>query len=188
MFTYCEQDVIINLTRKTQKHLRELPTMKINYFAGVTTLEELKKQYRKLAMIHHPDRGGDLQAMKDINNEYEFLFKKLPKNDKEKFAKVDDGFREIVNALINIDEIELEIMGSWLWVSGQTWEHRGILGKDGFKMQFSKNKKSWYWYDGIETGVKMRGRYTKDQIREMHGSEIIKTAKPKKEKKVLQLA
>ena len=32
------------------------------------TLDELKAQYRKLAMMHHPDRGGDLDTMKAINN------------------------------------------------------------------------------------------------------------------------
>ncbi|MCU4864236.1 molecular chaperone DnaJ, partial [Bacillus cereus] len=28
------------------------------YFQSVTTLEELKKQYKKLAKKHHPDLGG----------------------------------------------------------------------------------------------------------------------------------
>ena len=34
------------------------------------TLEELKKQYRALAMKHHPDCGGTVEAMQQNNNEY----------------------------------------------------------------------------------------------------------------------
>ena len=29
------------------------------YFKNIETLEDLKKQYRELAMQNHPDRGGD---------------------------------------------------------------------------------------------------------------------------------
>lgn len=35
----------------------------MKYFINVTTLDELKKQYRRLAMIHHPDVGGDVETM-----------------------------------------------------------------------------------------------------------------------------
>ena len=31
----------------------------MKYFTNCKNLDELKKEYRRLAMIHHPDRGGD---------------------------------------------------------------------------------------------------------------------------------
>ncbi|MCI8648486.1 MAG: molecular chaperone DnaJ, partial [Firmicutes bacterium] len=34
------------------------------YFKEVETLEDLKRQYRTLAMKNHPDRGGDAELMK----------------------------------------------------------------------------------------------------------------------------
>ena len=46
----------------------------MKYFAQCKNLEELKKEFRRLAMIHHPDRGGDVEAMKAINNEYDMMF------------------------------------------------------------------------------------------------------------------
>ena len=40
----------------------------MKYFNGVNTLDELKKEYRRLSKIHHPDCGGDEETMKAINN------------------------------------------------------------------------------------------------------------------------
>ena len=45
----------------------------MNYFENISSLEQLKKQYKELALQHHPDRGGDTEIMKEINNQYENL-------------------------------------------------------------------------------------------------------------------
>jgi len=39
-------------------------------------LEEIKKAYRKLVKIHHPDKGGDSAVMLEINSAWEILKKK----------------------------------------------------------------------------------------------------------------
>ena len=46
----------------------------MKYFTNCRTLDELKKEYRRLAMLNHPDRGGDEETMKAINNEYDAVF------------------------------------------------------------------------------------------------------------------
>lgn len=46
----------------------------MKYFANCKTLDELKKEFRRLCMIHHPDRGGDTATMAAINAEYEARF------------------------------------------------------------------------------------------------------------------
>ena len=42
----------------------------MKWFQNPKTLEELKKQYKRLAMQHHPDIGGNVRDMQEINAEY----------------------------------------------------------------------------------------------------------------------
>lgn len=47
----------------------------MKHFNNVTSLEDLKKQYRKLALANHPDKGGRTEVMQEINIEFDVLFK-----------------------------------------------------------------------------------------------------------------
>lgn len=44
------------------------------YFKNVTSLEDLKNQFKALARKNHPDAGGNAETMKEINCEYDALF------------------------------------------------------------------------------------------------------------------
>lgn len=46
----------------------------MTYFHNITSLSELKKQYRELVKNNHPDKGGDIAVMQAINNEFEHLY------------------------------------------------------------------------------------------------------------------
>ena len=37
------------------------------------TIDVIKKQYKKLALKHHPDRGGDPEMFKKISEAYQTL-------------------------------------------------------------------------------------------------------------------
>lgn len=47
----------------------------VKWFATCATFEEVKKLYKTLVMQHHPDKGGSLQDMQEINVEYDMLRK-----------------------------------------------------------------------------------------------------------------
>ena len=46
----------------------------MKHFKNIKSYDDLKNQYRNLLKINHPDNGGDLEAMKEINVEYDALF------------------------------------------------------------------------------------------------------------------
>lgn len=52
---------------------------------------EIKKAFRKQAMTHHPDKGGDPEKFKEISKAYEVL------NDPEKKALYDEGGEEALD-------------------------------------------------------------------------------------------
>ena len=47
--------------------------MSIKYFEEVKTKNELKSTYRRLSVIHHPDKGGEVKIMQQLNHEYSLM-------------------------------------------------------------------------------------------------------------------
>ncbi len=46
----------------------------MTYFQNISSLADLKKKYRRLAIDNHPDKGGSTETMQRINSEFESLF------------------------------------------------------------------------------------------------------------------
>ena len=46
----------------------------MTYFQNIRSLADLKKEYRRLALEHHPDKGGDTAIMQQVNTEFEKLY------------------------------------------------------------------------------------------------------------------
>jgi len=55
-----------------------------SYFKVCKTQEEAKKIYKKLALENHPDKGGDVDIMKEINAQFEVAFRIFPSISDEK--------------------------------------------------------------------------------------------------------
>lgn len=153
----------------------------MKWFTNPKTLEELKKQYKQFAMKYHPDRGGNLKDMQEINAEYDELFKKLKnihattdgKYYNQETNESKNEFKNIIDKLINLN-ISIEICGSWVWVTGNTYSYRDTL--KGLKFRFSNSKKAWYYHaDGYRK--LSRKSYALDEIRDLYGSETV-TQKP----------
>lgn len=154
--------------------------MNNTFFENIHTLEDLRKQYRILLKQFHPDNGGDEEIVKKINIEYKVLFEHLkrfsPEGNESTSAydkDVDNAIRTALNAIIHLN-INIEICGSWIWVTGNTYQSKEELKTNGFK--WSKNKKAWYWHSG-EFIKFSKKTCSLNFIREKYGSEEIKTYK-----------
>jgi len=141
------------------------------------TLEELKAMYRKLTMQHHPDRGGNDEAMKAINNEYDELFPRLKDvhktKDGETFTakqastETSDNFKDLINELMKMDNIVIEIIGCFVWVTGNTKPYREQL--KALKFQWHSKKIAWYLKPD-DYAKQSRKDYDLDEIRAMYGT------------------
>lgn len=154
----------------------------MKWFTNPQTLEELKKQYKTLVFTHHPDKGGRTEDMQAINAEYEALFARLKNvrksangetyTAKEETTETPEQFREILEKLIHLDGIEIEICGTWIWITGRTYDNREAIKACGFK--YSKNKNAWYWHEAGYQKLSKKS-FTLEQIRDMWGSERVNT-------------
>lgn len=134
----------------------------MTYFKNVNTLEELRKQYKELLKRYHPDNpNGSTETTQQINQEYEKLFKLLKdKHDSRQTSNTEEKtsfynnmkydfsedikLREVLNKVINFTDVTIELCGSWIWISGNTYQYKKELKEIGFK--WASNKKAWYWH------------------------------------------
>ena len=154
----------------------------MSFFHNITTLQDLRKEYHRLALVHHPDRGGDLETMKAINNEFERLSKKLINNEptftesrKAYETQVSEEIMEVIQQVLNLVGIDIEIIGSWVWLTGNTYANREAIKNAGFS--FSHQKTAWYWHAGDYR--KKNGKMSSlDAVRAFWGSEKIQPKHP----------
>lgn len=153
--------------------------MKAPFFEQVTTLEELRKEFHRLAFIHHPDKGGDTKTMQSLNDEYEKLsFQLINTNEsfdqsrKEWEMELSEAIQEKLNKIISLPGVSIELIGNWLWILGNTFPVRDKLKQEGF--YFSHPKSAWYYHQG--TYVKKSGVIlSMDEMRKLWGHEKIQS-------------
>lgn len=147
----------------------------MKFFTTCRTLDELKKEYRRLTMIHHPDHGGDTATMAAINNEYAERFEALKKahnaqaDEAHQTTEAPEEFITIISELLKYPGLIVELCGSWLWISGDTRPVKEQLKAAGCR--WSSNKKMWYWHHAEDGAHWSRGRKTMNQIRQKYGSQ-----------------
>jgi hypothetical protein len=108
--------------------------------------------------------------MKVINNEYDNLTtykdyhntftddtqQQEQQTNTNNFSDENQEFRDIINDLINLDDIEISIIGSWYWIDGNTEPHKDIFKRYGF--EWKRKTSRWYkkpnWYKFSKTETK----------------------------------
>ena len=142
-------------------------------FRGIEGINEAKKIYKQLAKKLHPDVGGTDELFKMLNSIYNNILEHGIYFSNE--TKFDLELEKIISQILHYENIIIEVVGSWIWLSGETKSIKEKLKELNFK--WASKKKMWYYGE-------MKGRNPKekslDEIKSKYGCETVKSRKASK--------
>lgn len=148
----------------------------MKWFTAVSSVEELRSQYKALALKNYPDVGGSVIAMQEFNAEYDTLFARLKAERKEGESHIyddneeDKAFRAVLNQIISYN-MTIEIISSWIWCF-DSYSCKDKLKELGFK--YAPKKKAWCWHFGDYIRYH-KAEVSLDEIRAKYGSQKVKS-------------
>lgn len=159
----------------------------MKFFTNCKTAEELKAAYKKLVRQYHPDLNPEIDdsIIKAVNAEYDRAWVRLKNvhtsTSGETYTKETDEapeqFREIINNLMKCEGLTIDLVGAWIWVTGNTYQHKETLKANGF--HWASRKKAWYWHRS-EDSSNNRREMSLDEIKSLHGCETFRASSRKR--------
>ena len=125
------------------------------YFNNINTVAEIKKCYRKLCSIHHPDKGGEVGNMQEVNAQYHEALQNIDgqitednKGNKYTYTYKHDIEEEIINKInellaLRLTGAEIALIGTWIWITGQTKQYKELLKEANCK--WHSKRKCWFF-------------------------------------------
>ncbi|MDV6376505.1 molecular chaperone DnaJ [Deinococcus arenicola] len=155
----------------------------MNHFQEINDISDLKTAYRNLCKLFHPDKGGSTAQMQEINNQYTAAMARIlsgkPDSDygEDKWYKtrqeevdVETKVQEAIEKIAHLEGIDIEIIGAWVWVSGDTKPHKDTLKAADYWWMHKREK--WAFKGKFSSG---RGKTSMEEMREKYGSERVHT-------------
>jgi hypothetical protein len=142
-------------------------------FAEVTGINEAKKTYKTLAKKLHPDIGGSEKEFKLLNKIYnDFIEHKIYFSNE---SKIDLELEKIISQILHFENITIELIGSWIWISGDTKLIKEKLKELNFK--WASKKKMWYY--GEMKGKNLKPK-SMDEIKSKYNTQTFKSKEKQK--------
>jgi hypothetical protein len=116
---------------------------------AIANQEAIKTAYRKACAKYHPDRNpAGLEMMKAVNVAYRFLVDIVYDGserpiDEEVNSDFGEALNAAINAVINLSDINIEVCGAWVWLTGNTRPHKDEIKAAGY--WWAKKKAAWYF-------------------------------------------
>ncbi|WP_298754829.1 J domain-containing protein [uncultured Arcobacter sp.] len=137
-----------------------------NEFKGIGGINEAKKIYKNLAKKLHPDVGGSTELFKILNEVYNYILENGVNFSED--SEFDLELEKVISQILHYENIIIEVVGSWIWLQGNTRAIKEVLKDLGFK--WASKKKMWYYGE-------MKGRNPKqksmDDIKAKYGCQIV---------------
>ena len=140
-----------------------------------SNIDELKKQFKKLAFQFHPDVSGKdtNKEMQEIIQEYEIAIQEIGKIHNKNYT-FDQEFIDIIDKIIklNIQGIEIEVCGWFLYVWNVPKELKNMVNKKGIGLNWNPKKSCWYWKPAWYR-KRNKDTWSMNKIRDVYGSEKV---------------
>ena len=144
-------------------------------FENIENLAEAKKIYKKLAKKLHPDIGGTNEEFKILGIVYNFIIENKIFFTNE--SKINIDIEKIITKILHFEDIIIEVVGSWIWLSGDTIEIKESLKEIGFK--WSSKRKQWYFTNNTNKRFSKSNK-SMEQLKNKYGCKTINTKQNKK--------
>ncbi|RXJ93763.1 hypothetical protein CRV00_09890 [Malaciobacter molluscorum] len=142
-------------------------------FKGIEGINEAKKIYKQLAKKLHPDVGGSDELFKMLNSIYNHILENGIYFSNE--SKFDLELEKVISQILHYENLIIEVVGSWIWLSGDTKTIKDKLKELNFK--WASKKKMWYYGE-------MKGRNPKEksleEIKSKYGCETVRIKEKEK--------
>ena len=138
-------------------------------FKGIEGINEAKKVYKELAKKLHPDVGGDNEMFKMLNEVYNNILENGLNflNDSE----FDLELEKVISKILHFENLIIEVIGSWIWLSGEIKSIKEELKELGFRWR--SKKKMWSY--GEMKGKRNHKEQNLDSIKAKYGCQEVRT-------------
>ena len=149
------------------------------------TMDALRQHYRKLCLDLHPDKHPEdtakfTEIFKAMSNEYQdYLVDFIPGQNAKQSAgqqpftvDAESDLAAVIADLMKYPGLIIEICGSWVWLTGKTYDYKGQIKNLGFRWQHKKQ--SWY-FAGYEFKPHRTKLMSMEHIRSKYGSMTLET-------------
>ncbi len=119
----------------------------MKHLNDLTTIDQVKTQYLTLAKQLHPLTGGSIEQMKELNDEYGkacaliLVENSLAPEEFESQMYDSEQYREVLEKINPLVGIEIEVIGQWIWVTGDTYGVKDDLKAAG--LYYASKRKAW---------------------------------------------